>query len=173
MTEWLNHIPLIWFQSPWFLLHITSVILADFFLFVGACVAVLYLIQDRRLKRKQFEIGFFSRRIPPVDSLDEVGIKLIGLAFVLMTLGVLSGSFLAWRFWGPLWYLDPRQLVSVCVWFIFAGVLLARLSTGWRGRRAAWVTLIGLLLTLLGMFGVENLSNTKHQDKYADVFYDT
>jgi ABC-type uncharacterized transport system permease subunit len=39
--------------------------------------------------------------------------------------------------------LRPEYLFAVAAWAAFAVLLVARIGAGWRGRRAAWLTLGG------------------------------
>ena len=49
----------------------------------------------------------------------------------------------------------PEYLLTVIAWAVLGALLLARLATGWRGRRAAWLTVGGFsaaALVLVGYF---------------------
>lgn len=128
-------------------IHLLSSLASDVFLVLSALISILYLRQDANLKRKK-RIG----SLPSLHKMDQFGLFLLFVAFVLMTLGMFAGSILAYQTWGPYWYLDPRQLWSVCVWLLFAFVLLARWQAGWRGRKAVFVSLSGSMAMLLGFF---------------------
>lgn len=87
---------------------------------------------------------------------------MLAASFVLMSLGIVAGSVLAHLSWGPYWYLDPRQVWSMLIWLLFAAVLLLRYWVGFRGRKAAMVTLVGVTLMLIGVLGVDYSAATKH-----------
>lgn len=146
--------------------HLFSAIAGDVLLVLTGIVASLYLVRNRLLKskRRMSLLGSF----PSIKELDYLGIKLLGAAFVFLTLGSISGAYLASRFWGPRWFFDPRQVWSLVIWLVVALMLYARISKGWRGRRAAWYTIIVVLLTLGGFLGISNLPESKHQNFYTD-----
>jgi ABC-type uncharacterized transport system permease subunit len=108
-------------------------------------VAVIYLFQEAALKNKR--LGTLFRRSPPLSALDTAGRRLIMIGFPIFTLAVIIGF---------VWFshlpggdgLRPEHLISALTWFIFGLLIMARLTMGWRGRRAAWMTVIGFATML-------------------------
>ena len=43
----------------------------------------------------------------------------------------------------------PEYAAASITWLCYAGLLGGRLGLGWRGRRAAWVTVAGFIAALL------------------------
>lgn len=152
-------------QSAWFPIHLGSAIFSDVFLTLAALIAIIYLVQDRMLRAKKQ--GPNVGALPPIMLLDKLSTALLACGFVLMSIGIAAGVFLAKEHWGPHWYRDPRQIWSLLTWFVFAGILYARISVGWRGRRAAWLTLVAACFALGGLFGVSKLLSTKHRSQYV------
>ena len=74
----------------------------------------------------------------------------------------MAGSIMAYQEWGPHWYLDPRQIWSTVTWLLFAVVLIARATVGWRGRKAALVTLVGTSLVVIGLLVLNYGIWTRH-----------
>jgi ABC-type uncharacterized transport system permease subunit len=48
-----------------------------------------------------------------------------------------------------------RAVWSVVSWLIYAGLLYARVSVGWRGRKAAILAILGFCLVLITFVGVK------------------
>lgn len=124
-------------------LHILVNVLGDGFLLLAAGAAALYLIQAHKLKAKRGAAVF--GRLPPLDSLDRAQHVFLVSGFLLMTVGVVTGTL-----WlshlnkgSPVEIL--RVLLGYLTWLVFSGVLLLRSTLGWRGKRAAWGTLAGLV----------------------------
>ncbi|MDB4974688.1 MAG: HemX protein negative effector of steady-state concentration of glutamyl-tRNA reductase [Myxococcaceae bacterium] len=111
-------------------------------------VATAYLIQERLLRRRQLS-GLFMR-LPPLDVLDSLGLKLLLIGFPLFTLGSVSGAFWAAKL--PI-SLSPAQVIGLVAWGVFATVLLLRVAAGWQGRRAAIGTLLGFACALAVLVG--------------------
>lgn len=111
-------------------------------------VATAYLIQERLLRKRQLT-GLFTR-LPPLDVLDSLGLKLLLIGFPLFTLGTVSGAVWAAKLpTGP----SATQVLGLVAWGIFGGVLLLRVAAGWQGRRAAIGTLLGFACALAVVAG--------------------
>lgn len=142
-------------------IHLTFAIFGDALITLLGVGSLLYLYEDKKLRRKEFSRSLFQ--LPSLETLDKLSLKLLILAFIATTIGMLTGMKLAWDHWGDFWYLDPRQIVSWITWAIFASILLSRYLSGWRGRKAAWIATIGVILTMIGTVGFHVLDYSKHQ----------
>jgi ABC-type uncharacterized transport system permease subunit len=111
-------------------------------------VATAYLIQERLLRRRQ--LGGLFTRLPPLDVLDSLGLKLLLVGFPLFTIGSVSGAFWAAKL--PI-TLSPAQVLGLVAWAVFAMVLLLRVAAGWQGRRAAIGTLLGFACAVAVLVG--------------------
>ncbi len=131
---------------------------AAFALAVGA--GVMYLIQNRMLKSKHFT-GIYQL-LPSLDVLDRVNYTCLSIGFPLMTLGIISGAFWANTAWGTYWRWDPKETWALITWFLYAALLHGRLSTGWRGRRAAIFSIIAFIFLLFTFLGVNLLLSGYH-----------
>jgi ABC-type uncharacterized transport system permease subunit len=121
---------------------------------LAAVLAIVYLLQERRLKSKRFDLKVDSA---PLDTLDRLAGACVSFGFPVFTLTIVTGA--AWI--AKLGLLRtgsavrPEYLLTVIAWAVLGGLLLARLVTGWRGRRAAWLTVGGFsaaALVLVGYF---------------------
>lgn len=122
-----------------------------------AVASLLYLRQDYCLKHRKRVIS-----LPSIQAIDTLGLRLLIGAFILMTLGIIAGSLLAYAQWGSRWYLDARQIWSLVNWVVFAFVLLARFWVGWRGRSAVIITLTGVTLVMVGFFALHYFNWSRH-----------
>ena len=111
-------------------------------------VATAYLIQERLLRRRKLS-GLFHR-LPPLDVLDSLGLKLLLVGFPLFTIGSVSGAF--WAAQSPT-RISPTQALGLVAWAVFGAVLLLRVAAGWQGRRAAIGTLLGFACALAVVIG--------------------
>ena len=128
-------------------LHVTSNLLGlALFLLAGAASA-FYLYQERRLKAKR--ISGISGKLPPLDALDLTEHRLLLAGFPLLTLGIVSGAVFANQLEHGGSAEVLRAALAYTTWILVAGVLLLRAVAGWRGRRAAYGTLAGVVCVLL------------------------
>lgn len=112
-------------------------------LFLLACgAAVMYLVQERRLKDKKALLKSRSK-LPPLDSLDKAVHRFLIAGFPLLTLGVATGTVRAKALEAGAIEDVLRTALGYTTWFLIAGVLLLRVVAGWRGRRAAYGTVAG------------------------------
>jgi cytochrome c-type biogenesis protein CcsB len=139
-------------QSAWLPVHVVLLFLGDGAFALAAAAGVMYLIQERQLKRKRLS-GWFNR-LPSIDVLDELNYRCLTIGFPLLTLGIITGSAWAQQAWGTYWSWDPKETWSLITWLLYAALLHGRLTVGWRGRRAAIWALVGfgsVLFTFLGV----------------------
>jgi cytochrome c-type biogenesis protein CcsB len=113
---------------------------------------VMYLLQEREVKTKR--IGGFFFRLPSLAVLDKLSYRTVTFGFILLTLGIISGSIWASQAWGAFWSWDPKETWSLVSWLIYVFYLHARLMRGWRGRKSAYVTIIGFLTVIFTYLGV-------------------
>ncbi len=123
--------------------HVTVNVLGDALFLLASGAAVLYLIEERRLKQKRAASLF--GRLPPLDALDRAEHRLLLIGFPLLTLGIISGTAWAHRLESGSPAEAARALFAYGTWVLFAGVLILRAALGWRGRRAAYLTIAGFL----------------------------
>ena len=84
------------------------------------------------------------RLMPSAAGLDRLAYRIIALAFPIWTFAVIAGAIWAQEAWGRYWGWDPKETWSFITWVVFAGYLHARATSGWKGRRAAVIALVGL-----------------------------
>ncbi|MBM3655937.1 MAG: c-type cytochrome biogenesis protein CcsB [Actinobacteria bacterium] len=127
-------------QSSWLVIHVSSAILSGGIFLLSNTVAGAYLWLDR-MERKG-ERSEFAKRLPSLESLDQLSYRLVAFVFPLWTFAVISGAIWAEAAWGRYWGWDPKETWSFITWILFASYLHARVTAGWKGRKAAWLCLI-------------------------------
>lgn len=129
--------------SPLFIAaHVMANLLGIALFLLAGAAAALYLVQEKRLKRKRR----FDRmtNLPPLDTLDHAVHRFLIAGFPLLTLGVVTGTYWAHKL--EMGHIDEimRAIFGYAMWLLIALVLLLRAAAGWRGRRAAYGTIAGL-----------------------------
>jgi len=123
--------------------HVTVNVLGDSLFLLASGAAVLYLVEERRLKEKR-PASLFGR-LPALDALDRAEHRLLLTGFPLLTLGIITGTAWAHRIESGSPAEIARALFAYATWVLFGGVLVLRALLGWRGRRAAYGTIAGFL----------------------------
>jgi ABC-type uncharacterized transport system permease subunit len=107
---------------------------------VAAGGAVIYLVTERRLKRHK--AAGMLRGGPALETLDTLNRRCIVLGFPVFTVAMVTGAVWVARIPGA-GVFTPQYAIATVAWLLYAVLLLARVTAGWRGRRAALMTLAG------------------------------
>lgn len=150
-------------SSVWLLFHATFAFIGNASFAVASGLGVMYLIQERYLKKKKK--GDFFNKLPSVQILDEINYKLITLGFPLITLAIITGALWAESAFGYYWRWDPKETWSLFTWLIYALILHMRIVGGWRGKKAAIASIFGFVAVLFTYYGVNFLMESYHSFK--------
>jgi cytochrome c-type biogenesis protein CcsB len=102
------------------------------------------------------------------QDLDEISYRTIAIGFPIFTLGALIFAMIwAAQAWGRFWGWDPKETWALITWLFYAAYLHLRLSRGWHGLKSAWLSVIGFLLVMFTLVGVNLLLSGLHS--YAGV----
>lgn len=142
-------------DSFWLPIHVGLAFMGNAVFTVAFVAAVFYLLQERMLKSKKFSALYY--RLPALDTLDMINYRCLTFGFPLMTMGIISGAVWADAAWGTYWSWDPKETWALITWFLYAALLHGRLTTGWRGRRAAIFAIVGFIFLLFTFLGVNLL----------------
>jgi cytochrome c-type biogenesis protein CcsB len=137
-------------EGLWRTVHMGTLVLGNAALAISCLVGILYLIQEKAIKDKKR--GFFFSRLPSLKLLDTTGYASLVVGFPLLTFGIISGVIYAQLVRGRFWTWDPREILAAITWLVYAALLHERLAVGWRGRRAAIMTIVGFLILLFTFF---------------------
>ena len=147
-------------QSVWLGVHTILAIMGSAAFSVAFLAGVMYLLQEWFLKSKRFNNLYF--KLPALDMLDNLNYRAISFGFPLLTLGIITGSIWAEYAWGTYWNWDPKQTWSLIVWLFYAAMLHGRITVGWRGRKAAYLAIIGFAGVIFTFAGVNLLLQGRH-----------
>jgi cytochrome c-type biogenesis protein CcsB len=150
-------------KSKWLFIHTVVAFLgyASFAVAFGA--AIIYLMQEHYLKKKK--LGGLFQRLPSLNTLDEINYRCLTFGFPLLTVAIISGAIWAETAWGTYWSWDPKETWSLITWFVYAALLHGRMTTGWRGKKAAILSIIGFFVMLFTFLGVNLLMSGLHSYK--------
>jgi cytochrome c-type biogenesis protein CcsB len=165
-------------NSYWIKIHVVAAITGSSLFALGSVLTILYLVKDRRERRAavapimggavdldeappHFVSGADEPMgtgrqgiLPPASVLDRIAYRTIAFAFPIWTFAIIAGAIWAEQAWGRYWGWDPKETWSFITWVIFAGYLHARATSGWRGRRAAVIALVGFVSLLITYYAV-------------------
>lgn len=146
-------------QSAWLIIHVFVATLATGFFVVGFALTIVQLIQSRREKNGTVTSASrmkFLATMPSSERMENLAYRVNIVGFILWTFTLMAGAVWAEAAWGRYWGWDTKEVWTFIIWVLYAGYIHARATRGWRGNRAAWLSVIGAL-TVLFNFTVVNL----------------
>lgn len=144
------------FSETWlFPVHTTLLIFAYAAFFVVFIASVMYLLQERELKLKTFSAVF--HRLPSLATVNEISTVAAGMGLTLLTLGIATGMIWSSARDGQIWRNDPKEIFAFLTWLLYFLLIIYRSTALWRGRRAAWLGVLGFALVLCTFFGTRLL----------------
>lgn len=172
-------------QSNWLIMHVSVMILSYASLLLGSLFAltVLFLpVRPFAQKNKPLTLAVDQEspqvkqakpELPLVKEgthssfLDNISYRFIGLGFVLLTMGIISGAVWANSAWGSYWSWDPKETWAFITWLTYAFYLHLRISKGWHGKQSAGVAIFGFFIVWFCYLGVNLFGKGLHS--YAFV----
>jgi ABC-type uncharacterized transport system permease subunit len=140
------------FSSTWlFPIHTTLLIFAYAAFFIVFMASVMYLLLERELKLKTFSAIF--HRLPSLTTVNELATYASALGLTLLTLGIATGMIWSSARSGRVWHNDPKEIFALLTWLLYFVLTVYRSTANWRGRRAAWLGVVGFALVLCTFFG--------------------
>jgi len=132
--------------------HIFIAVLGASALFLTFAASVLYLIQERGLKEKR--PPRFGLKLPSLERCDSIGKWSLMWGFPLLTLTIVTGGIWSANFRSRYWLWEGKETFALLAWMILGVIISARLLRGWRGKKAAYLTILAFTALILRMIGV-------------------
>lgn len=123
--------------------HISLAAVGVAFFTIAAALAAVYLVQDRQLRSK---VHALKRPGDALETLDRLVHLAVRIGFPIFTIAMLTGAIWSARLSTTI---RPEYVISGVAWGAFAGLLVARMTAGWRGRKAAFLTIVGFTASLV------------------------
>jgi ABC-type transport system involved in cytochrome c biogenesis permease subunit len=149
-----------------FALHIVPMFISLGLLALAFGAALLYLRLEDKIKSKS-RLSDFDMGLPALNSFDRINARTVVWGFPLYTLALAAGFVWApaafggeasWR--AGVW--DPKELISLFVWFLYAALFHLRLVSGWRGRKASLLVILIFGISVFSLIGVNFFMTTHH-----------
>lgn len=131
-------------------IHVTLIFIAVAAFIVAGGSAAIYLVEERELKHRK--IGPVLGRLPSLQTLDRLTGHAIMFGLPFLSMGIVAGIIRAESFGVRRWYADPLVLLAIGAWVVYAVFVWGRAAAGWRGRRPAYLALLGTICLLVIRF---------------------
>jgi ABC-type uncharacterized transport system permease subunit len=133
-----------------FKLHLALAMIAYSLFVIALLHATLMAVVERRLHHRD---STFFANLPPLLTLEQLLFRVIGAAFVFLTLTLITGIAFSETLFGRALRADHKTVFALLSWLTFGLLLAGRALYGWRGRTALRWTLSGFLMLLLAYVG--------------------
>lgn len=127
-------------------IHISLATIGVAIFALATALAALYLVEERNLKRKRFDRVLF-RRGAALETMDKLAHRLVVIGFPIFTVALILG--IVWLMERGEQLFGLRNGLAAIAWVVFLALIVARQVSGWRGRRAALLTMAGFGSTAL------------------------
>lgn len=137
-------------DSVWTTVHLIALAVGTACYAIAASAGVTYLYADLRLRSKT---GLNTGpSLGSLEAIERIIVRTAGLGFAMLTLGLATGLILLssdGSGMGSAWWYSSKVLLGTVVWALYALVMNARYAARFRGPRAAWLSIAGLVLLLV------------------------
>ncbi|MDR2926168.1 MAG: cytochrome c biogenesis protein CcsA [Azoarcus sp.] len=137
--------------SPVFRVHFIIAMLAYSVFMLAALHAMLMAIATKQLHHARLSRALAN--LPPLLTMESMLFRLIGIAFVLLTLTLFTGVIFTETLFGTAFRFDHKSVFATISWLLFGTLLIGRHFRGWRGRVALRWTLAGFITLMLAYIG--------------------
>jgi ABC-type uncharacterized transport system permease subunit len=138
--------------------HVLVSIVAYCLLAIAAIQALIYVYQEKQIKSRSTSLMLMA--LPPLQTMETLLFRLVGLGFALLSLTLISGAVFSQELFGHAIEFKHHTILAALGWLVFAVVLFKRTTQGLRGSMAAVWTVGGFLLIQLGYFGTKFVSES-------------
>lgn len=143
-----------------FELHVMTILLAYGAFAISFLASLLHTLLDREIQKRQ--LGVFYSRLPSLPFFERISNYAIDIGLVFSAISFVIGYFLAQEVWGNFLLSDPKFIAAFVTWLIYFVHFLGRKFFGWRGQRAATISLAGFLWLLFSFMVISTFFTRVH-----------
>lgn len=137
-------------RYPWLGVHVFVTLLGHVGFALAFCAAVGYLLQSRSLKQ-----GRLNSLLPSLGASASAAFHSAAVGFFFFTIGL--GMGVLWMFGAPGEFLgkaDPKIVLALPTWWLFAGYLYMRGVRKRHGSRLKWMVIAGFVIAVVNYLAV-------------------
>lgn len=139
-------------HSFWLYLHLPFTIIGSALFMVSAIAGLMYVMQERQLKKKHF--GKIFHRFPPLNVMNQLNLVTLIIGFAFFTVGLITGVIWGLIEWNGALVLTPKLIFAFITWCIFGAIISIKHTKGFSPTGTAVWSIIGFLSIIVTYFGV-------------------
>lgn len=148
-------------QSYWLWIHVSAAVISAGVLIFAGVASVVYLLRVWH-ENNPLKLARLGSRLPASQALDRLAYRTTVFIMPVWTFAIIAGAIWAESAWGRFWGWDPKETTALVAWVFYAAYLHARATAGWRGTRAAWINILGLVAMLFNLFFINLVVSGLH-----------
>ncbi|MGE4520465.1 MAG: inner membrane protein YpjD [Desulfobacteraceae bacterium] len=145
-------------------LHVFFTFFANAAFFSAFVIGIFYLVQEKNIKLKKH--GIIFKRLPSLEVLESSGNFCITWGFFFLTFGLGIGMIWSKQIFGKFLMMDAKEVWSFIIWILYAAIIHGRLTSRWRGRKAAVMAIIGFVIVVFSFVGINMFMDTSHGEYF-------
>ena len=130
--------------------HILLSLAAYCVLLMAAVQALFLRLQIRELKHQSIH-RFWVNKLPSLQSMESLLFDMLLVGFVLLSIALGIGIIYVEDLMAQ--HLAHKTVFSLLSWLLFGALLIGNWRAGWRGKRAANLTIYAFILLAIGFVG--------------------
>ena len=151
-------------RTYWLVAHVTLIYLSYAAFTAAFGFGLMYLIAEKQIREKTRTL--FHNLLPSLGVSDELGYRCTILGVILLTMGIVVGALWTQYIIEVPWnWFDVKIISTLATWFIYVIQIGIRQFWGWRGRKAAYAAIVGLVAVLYTYVGVDIFLESVHTFK--------
>ncbi len=152
--------PVMEWRGVWIWLHAGTALVSYGGFALAFVAGIMYLVQERQLKSKHS--GTVFRWLPSLETLERIDSRAIEVAFPLLTLAMVFGLLWARSDLSTGWSWGSKETFTLVTWLCYAALLHVKRRYSLRGRKIAYLCILGFLLVLFTFVGGSLMSRGPH-----------
>ena len=131
------------YHSGWFYAHVILSMMAYAFIIASSIVAIVYILTQRDLKNKKLDSFLVSKFSSSLILLQDIEYKSNVMAFITLSLALISSSVWSSVYLGQHWIWDPKQIALSFLWLYYGFIIHLMVVKHEKGRKASYLTVLG------------------------------
>ncbi len=146
--------------TNYFYLHILSAFFGYASFALSFAAGVLYLAEDRVLKRKS-QIHFYHKLVP-LEALERFVFRTMFWGLVLLGMAIVTGSLWMKSAFQSYWTTDPKSLAAILTWGFYLTLVWLHEISAMKGKRVILISVWAFALVLFTFIGTSALKTGIH-----------
>lgn len=148
-------------KTYWVTVHVLFSLTGNALFALACCASLMYLVQDTLIRKRR--ISDLTRVLPSLGDLDRINHISVVWGFLVLTAGIIAGAFWGRIVWGSPVLWDAKQIATLAAWVLCGLLLHQRLAMGWKGKKAAYLSIGAFTVLLFSFVGVSLFFTTVHR----------